>query len=183
MQHSPIHRMYYVAIVCPADIDKNVLAFKHWMRDHFGSAAALKSPAHITLIPPFWIEENNEEAFIKTVTDFEGTAPPVTVTLNGFSHFGKKTLFVNVEENPALSALKEKVEDHFIQSWGNLIKKDERPFHPHVTIATRDVKPSDFVKAWEHFSNKEFKAAFDVNAISLLKLHPGKWSIIGRGQF
>jgi 2'-5' RNA ligase len=37
--------------------------------------------------------------------------------------------------------------------------------HPHITIATRDLDSSTFVKAWPHFKNREFKASFDVKSL------------------
>lgn len=51
--HSSTASMYFVAVVCPDEINQKVLSFKHWMRDQFGCTVALKSPAHITLIPHF----------------------------------------------------------------------------------------------------------------------------------
>jgi 2'-5' RNA ligase len=65
---------------------------------------------------------------------------------------------------------------------GDSIKKDDRPFHPHITIANRDMKPARFEKAWEHFSNKEFTESFDTNSIFLLKLNDGKWNVIGENS-
>lgn len=49
------HNMYFVAIVCPGQINEKVEQFKQWMKDRFGCVVAMKSPAHITLIPPFWL--------------------------------------------------------------------------------------------------------------------------------
>ena len=65
---------------------------------------------------------------------------------------------------------------------GDAIKKDDRFFHPHITIANRDMKPAHFEKAWEHFSNKKFSETFDMNSISLLKLGQAKWNVIGKNH-
>jgi 2'-5' RNA ligase len=171
--------MYYVAIVCPADINEKILKFKYWMKEQFGCIVALKSPAHITLIPPFWLEQEKETSLQQTLQSLSINIDEAEINLQGFSHFNKRVLFIHVKENPALEEIKQKTEKHFIQMVGDSIKTDDRNFHPHITIANRDLKPADFLKAWEHFAKKDFKEIFRAGTISLLKLGPDKWNVIG----
>jgi 2'-5' RNA ligase len=175
--------MYFAAVLCPAEVDRKVLEYKNWMKDQFGCIVALKSPAHITLIPPFWLEKAKEALLLETLLSFTSDIDELTIHLVDFSHFGKKVLFVNVKENPAIEELKNQTEDHFIRSFGGVINKDDRPFHPHITIANRDMKPSDFIKAWDRFAKERFSETFRTGTISLLKLSPGKWNIIGEKRF
>jgi 2'-5' RNA ligase len=49
----------------------------------------------------------------------------------------------------------------------------KRPFKPHLTIAFRDLKKSQFPKAWEFYKHRPFKSACEIDGISLLK-HDGK---------
>jgi len=179
MNFSTCHNMYFIAIVCSPELDKKILRFKYWMKEKFGSVVALKSPAHITLIQPFWIGENMEENLQQTLQVFSSDMDELEIQLEGFSHFGKRVLFVRVHDNPSLEVLKNQVENHFVLSFGDLIKKDDRSFHPHVTIANRDLKPGDLEKAWQHFSDKIFKERFCNKTISLLKLIKEKWNVIG----
>jgi 2'-5' RNA ligase len=169
--------MYYVAIVCPREIDEKVYQFKEWMRKQFGCMVALKSPGHITLIPPFWMDEAREDELIKSLQQFNSDLKP-EIHLNGFSHFGDRVLFINVPDNIHLTSLKEQTEEHFLENFSGLIRKDERPFHPHITIANRDISPGTFVKAWAHFSKEIFENSFIANEISILKLISGKWNVI-----
>ncbi len=178
MQKEPIYNMYYVAIICPDEVNKQVEHFKHWMKDQFGCVAALKSPAHITLIPPFWLAETRENDLTNTVLSFTSDLPDLELQLDNFDHFGKKVLTIGVKENPALAEIKKQVEQHFIQAFEEVIRADNRPFHPHITIANRDMKPSNFLEAWAHFSTKSFQAIFTANMVSLLKLGPEKWSVV-----
>jgi 2'-5' RNA ligase len=171
------HRMYYVAIVCPKHIDEKVVQLKEWMRKQFGCMVALKSPGHITLIPPFWMNEAREEELTATLQQLNNIET-ATVGLNGFSHFSDRVLFIQVNDNEHLTNLKNKTEEHFLKQFSGIIKKDERPFHPHVTIANRDIKPSAFLKAWEHFSKEDFNEMFVADSVSLLKLINGRWEMI-----
>ena len=170
--------MYYLAVLCPAEIEDKVLKHKLWMRDHFGCTVALKSAAHITLVPPFWLRREAEQSLVDTVQSFQTDLMPVEIQLEGFSHFNDRVLFIAVNENQQLSVLCKETEKHFIQHFKGIIKPDDRPFHPHITIANRDIKPGDFISAWQHFSNEKFEESFQTNAISLLKLNSGQWEVI-----
>jgi 2'-5' RNA ligase len=178
MDQADKHSMYYVAIVCSGEAGNKVLKHKQWMKEHFGCTVALKSPAHITLIPPFWMEEAAEEQLKQVFQSFTSDVDEIIIQLSGFDHFSNRVLFVKTDNSAALQTIKKQTELHFSQSFGNIIKIDERPFHPHVTIANRDLRPGDFIKAWEYFSKLEFNENFLANTISLLKLSPGKWNII-----
>jgi 2'-5' RNA ligase len=173
------HSMYYLALVCPPELDQQIRQYKQWMKERFGCTNALKSPAHITLIAPFWLEEGREEKLQHLLTSFMSGEEALQICLNGFSHFGKQVLFINVEENAALEKLQHEVQDYFFKALPGIIKKEGRPFHPHITIATRDMKPGAFLEAWDYFSRNNYKAVFIAGCISLLKLEDGKWKVAG----
>lgn len=170
--------MYFVALLCPADIQDRVQQHKLWMKEQFGSVVALKAPAHITLVRPFWLEGSWEEYLRNTLLAFKWTGKKPLVRLQAFSHFSNRVIYIAVWPDPALQELKKNVEAHFIHSFGDSLRKDSLPFHPHVTIANRDLKPGDFKKAWDHFSKKEFNAEFDAGTITLLKLVDSKWETV-----
>ena len=83
---------------------------------------------------------------------------------------GKRVLHVQVKENRLLSELKSKTEKHFMEKIGDAIKKDDRPFHPHITIANRDMKPPILKKHGNTFQPKNLRNHLIYNSISLLKL-------------
>jgi 2'-5' RNA ligase len=170
--------MYFVALVCPPDIEKKVHAHKKWMKEHFGCVATMKSPAHLTMIKPFWLEDSWEDYLQKTLQSFETTRQVPDIQTWDFSHFGKRVLFIDVLHTQELIELKTQVEKHFIHSFGDSLKRDQLPFVPHITIANRDLKPGDFDEAWKTYSNKQFREVFPVKSISLLKLVDGKWTVI-----
>ncbi len=178
MNNPATHSMYFLAVLCPPAIDEKVQDYKLWMRDRFGCVVALKSSAHITLIPPFWMQNEKEQQLTETLHSFQITIPSFEIQLQGFSHFSNRVIFVAVNENHQLGSLRKAVEDHFIIPFHGIIKPDDRPFHPHVTIANRDIKPGDFKKAWAYFEKQEFEQTFTASAISLLKLSRGKWNVI-----
>ena len=183
MNNAATHSMFYIAVLCGPEIDKKIQAHKVWMRERFGCTVALKSAAHITLIPPFWLANEQEQLLIETLHSFATSVQPFTIHLKNFAHFSNKVIFAAVEENHLLGSLRKATEDHFMVPFHNSIKPDDRPFHPHVTIANRDIKPGDFNKAWAHFEKLHFDETFEASKISLLKLSPGKWNVTAEQTF
>lgn len=170
--------MYFVAVLCPETMDGELRQFKTWMRDRFGCTAAMKSPAHITLVKPFWLEKNWEEYLLTSFSACNTGMTPFEVKLQGFSHFGKRVIYVDVVQSTPLSNLKRKVESHFTRTFGDHLKKEQLGFQPHVTIASRDLRPGDFDKAWERFQKEEYTRQFMVEAFHLLRLEEGKWKLL-----
>lgn len=183
MTQSSKHQMYYVALICPEETDKKVNQFKIWMQQHFGCVIALKSPAHITLIPPFWLEQERETQLLKTLQLFSCDQDEMEIELAGFSHFGKSVLFLAVKENLLLQELQNQVIKYFQEPFNDVIKNNDRPFRPHITIASRDLKPGDLIKALEHFNKEDFFHSFQTKSISVLKLSPDKWNVIATADW
>lgn len=169
--------MYFIALAAPVDIHQQVLKWKHWMKERYQCTVALRSPAHITLVPPFWMKPALEKDLTGAIADFSKLQQTFTVQLNDFSHFKSNVLFVDVIVHAPLLQLREALFD-FLHSTGRFpLKEDKRPFHPHVTIATRDMHKKAFEEAWEHFRDKPYAASWEVRAISLLKHNGSNWDI------
>lgn len=171
------HRMVYFSLVCPDVVSREIRGFQQWLFLRHGARAAMKSPAHITLVAPFWWPAERLDALSAHAAAFHFAPPKVSLRLDGFGHFGKRVLFVRVEAPPELQALQEAFNSHMRLMAGSTLKQDDRPFHPHVTIATRDMTPAAFRDAWEHFSRIEYGAAMDLDAISMMLQRPGAWDI------
>src|SRR5215218_4439421 len=103
-------RMYFVAIVLPDELNKKVLKWKNYMYEKFGCKVGLKSPAHITLIPPFWMHEEKEPEFLSDIDDISLSARPFTIEIKNFSAFKPRTIYVDVVANEKLRSLKAAVD-------------------------------------------------------------------------
>jgi 2'-5' RNA ligase len=170
--------MYYMAIVAPSEIDSKIKKWKEYMREHFGCSVALRSPAHITLIPPFWHDNSDEENMKKLLGEFCNGKKEFQIAVDGFGSFPPRVLFVNVQPSTSLETLKGQLEDYLIANSNLPVKKETRSFHPHITIANRDLMKRDYLPAWEHFRNIKYAAEFPAKDISLLKHNSTNWEII-----
>lgn len=175
--------MYYVAIVAPKEINDQVLKWKNFFKEHFQCNIALKSPAHITLIPPFWMKEESEIDLIDSITAYTAGKKKFEITLKDFGTFKPKVIFVNVVKNKMLDELHRSFNDFILQQNKFPVKKDDRSFHPHVTLATRDLYKKTFHEAWEIFSVKKYEMNWEVNGVSLLRHNKKNWDVIFTSQF
>lgn len=172
-------KQYFVGLVPPSPVYEETLALKEYIKEKYHSKAALNSPPHITLHMPFLWNEEKEKKLILRLQAFAGGHDPIKICLDNFASFPPRVIFVNVAESDALDELQRNLHRFFKRELDifNANYKD-RPFHPHITIAFRDLKKPNYHAAWLEFSSKEFKAEFIADKIALLK-HNGKhWDVL-----
>lgn len=175
--------MYFIALVLPPHLNEKIQKYKEWMRERFGTRVALKSPAHITLVPPFWLEAEKEEELIMDIKSVSRAILSFEIRTLHFSAFVPRTLFIAIAPNEELATLKKEADTYFREKEGYKIKLDNRPFHPHITIATRDLSKKAFHEAWPHFKETEFDASWKSEGISLLRHNKKNWEVIYTSQF
>ena len=164
-------QLYFVALLPPADIQREVTAFKQTAQERFGSGHALRSPPHITLIPPFRTDRT-DFATLQTAADRQVSFP---VSLLNFDRFGRRVIFVNVLPSEFLSGCQQRLAEFGHETYG--IEPDRRPFHPHMTVAFRDLTQAAFPKAWAYFSAQQYDRTFTADAFTLLR-HTGQgWEV------
>jgi 2'-5' RNA ligase len=166
--------LYLLAILPPETIDTQASKWKTFMLDHYGCRVAMKSPAHITLIPPFHLADERVDSLTELLEKFARRFSAFELELNNFAAFAPRVIYVHVNHAATLEALKKELEDELLAK-DYPIKKEERSFHPHITIANRDLKKQDFPKAWQYFKDLQYNERFAASAISLLKHNGQRW--------
>jgi len=167
-------RLYFVALIPPEPILSEVKGFKEQVATTYNSKAALRSPAHITLHMPFQYREDREEKLWNVFQNFVTTASPFEILQDGFGCFEPRVIYVNVEKSAELDSLRSDLVKTMRREL-NLDNADYKnlPFHPHMTIAFRDLKKTVFPEAWGNFEKLPFKATWKCHSFCLLK-HTGK---------
>lgn len=90
------------------------------------------------------------------------------VELRNFDRFDKRVIFITVGENELLFKMQRSLHK-LLEKSPILSTKYEYRFHPHLTIAHKDLAPEFFLKAWNYFSTIKYERTFRARAISLLK--------------
>ena len=171
-------KLYFIAIVPPSPIYEDAFEQKVYFKTKYNSKASLNSPPHITLHMPFKWKESDEGDLESQMQNFARGRAPITIQLKGFSSFPPKVIFINVEISAELKALQKDLERHFKREL-NLFnaKYKDLPFHPHLTLAFRDLKKPNYQKAWEEFVGKNYEATFLADKIALLKHSGSVWEV------
>jgi 2'-5' RNA ligase len=175
--------LYFIAIVAPEEINQQVLIWKKYMEQHYGCKVALRSPAHITLVPPFDMSSEKEQALSEQLSLFCSREKNFSIHLHHFDSFAPKVIFVHVQPGEQLIQLKHRLDEYLIPLKNFSFKKEQRPFHPHITIANRDLPKKDFKKAWKYFAGLRYDTAFQAESISLLRHNNKEWEIAASYPF
>lgn len=165
---------YFIAIVPPSPVFDRVEAWKQKFGTELNTRAALRSPAHITLHMPFEWKDKKRTALMEGLSAFAATQTSFVLRLANFGAFPPRVIFIDVVPNESLSQLQHNL-SRFCRQQYQLFNanRQDLPFHPHLTVAFRDLKKKDFAHAWAMVEHEPFVAEFQVSELALLQ-HDGK---------
>lgn len=170
----PGSQLYFIALILPSPFYEDAQALKEHFRDQYHSKASLNSPPHITLHMPFQWKETKEERLVNALSAFSSEKKTFKVSFNNFSCFAPRVIYIDIKPSDSLNTIQRELH-RFCKTELNLFNAQYRdlPFHPHVTLAFRDLKKNQFDIAWKEFADRKFSGEFSIEKITLLK-HDGK---------
>lgn len=161
---------YFIAILPPKEIAEELDAHKKYCAEHFNSKASLRSPAHITLIMPFLWKEKKENVLEEKLKIFCGSENPFLATIENFAAFAPRVIYAHVIADKPIVDFQRKLAQYGKQTFYLLHpNRYDLPWHPHITIAFRDLKKEIFPLAHTHFQNQKLNCTWVVKHIVLLK--------------
>ena len=181
---SPDQARFFIALLPPPHLQAQITAIKQKVWEVYKSRAALKSPPHITLQPPFLWEDANIDCLHHHLAQFAQHHPPVPVTLSGFGAFPARVIYVEVIRQGTLMTLQPALMDYLADHLDiEDTKSRHRRFAPHMTVAFRDLKPAMFRRAWPEFKEKPFEAEFLAKTLTLLRHDGREWQVFSEFPF
>lgn len=171
---------YFAALVPPPAVKEEVLEMKLEIKEKFDAKHALKLPAHITLIPPIWLEKKQEKDFTAILRNVAQQQSVFSVKLKDFGHFGQRVIFINVVDHEPVQQLYASLKKSLSDFLSN--EKDQK-MHPHVTLATRDLNREKFGEAWKEYRDRSYSNEFQARAITLFRHDGKKWEVCPEFQF
>ncbi|REG84030.1 2'-5' RNA ligase [Algoriphagus antarcticus] len=170
-----VMQKYFLAIVPEGDFQDRVTKLKLEIRDAHQAKYALKSPAHITVKMPFLYNEANEDKLIDRLQSFMLAYDPLVMTVKGVQTFGTRVIYLGVEAPKELYNFQSELKT-FCKRELNLVDElSDRNFQPHMTIAFKDIKKTQFQNILQLASEKNLDEELRENHIVLLKRSGGKW--------
>lgn len=166
---------YFIAIIPPEPAFGHAESIKKELHEKFGLKAALRSPAHITLHMPFEWKEEKEKQLIVALEKIKDI-PKGEIRLHDIGEFNKSVIFVKVNYGEELVMLRNAIVTS-MKTQLNIFNESEnkRPFHPHLTLAFRDLKPAHFQAVWNFINEHPVDFCFNIQEFSLLKHNGTKW--------
>lgn len=178
----PQENLYFIALIPHDTVAGEVTGFKNDIAQNYNSSKALRSMPHITLKAPFKLaarEHNNLQLW------FEGIRPMTEsfiIELEDFGSFDNKdnpVIYVKPVMTPSLERLQKQILSSFEHTYPHIsIPYTERTFHPHMTIAYRDLTPEQYARAIDVYQHKKYSASFRADKFYLLQHDGSQWNVI-----
>jgi 2'-5' RNA ligase len=174
--------IYLFTVMPPPELAARIEAVRRECADQFGTVRALKPPVHITLFVPF--KATDEEAQrLSEMKSWAAQQPPTSLELHDFGFFSKgrtPVLFINVVQDPKLESLNANITTLVRERVEDAPEPEDRPYHPHITIAYRDTTRQMLPALKAAYGEREFRAMFPVPAFFLWKHDGNQWQVIDR---
>jgi len=170
-----VHR-YFIAVLPPAEISAQARELQTELSEQYQTKGALRSPPHITLHMPFNWKERKEDELIKTLSGFIAGSRPFPVFLKDYGVFAPRVIYLKVIQASELTKFQHEL-TRFCRVNLNLLNATPRnlPYHPHLTLAFRDLKKQEFIKAWEVCKARSYEAEFVATSVHLLRHEGIEW--------
>ncbi len=174
----PRNNSYFIAINIPEPLNTEIETIKRRISEKYGTRSVLKSPPHITIIPPFFW--GNEEELITLAKGF--SYPEFSLQLQGYGSFPLGVVYIDVVKNDPLNELHTQFTQYFYGAYPQLKKRPLFSFHPHITVGNRDWKTEQFNECWKEMKDQKFENSFSFKKLSLLKNVNGLWKVLPSAQ-
>ncbi len=172
-----VMQKYFLAIVPDESLLAEAENLKLKLREKFGIKYALRSPAHVTVKMPFSYNEAKEGKLVEKLKSFLAGVDPFEIEVNGVDNFRNRVVFWNVEANERLNAFQQALKIYCKRELNLVDELSDRNFHPHMTIAFKDIKPKQFDEVYEFVKGIPIHAMIDIRELTILKRLDSRWVI------
>tara|TARA_R110002051_G_scaffold192151_1_gene260724 strand:+ start:1042 stop:1587 length:546 start_codon:yes stop_codon:yes gene_type:complete len=170
-----VMQKYFLAFVPEGEYQERVTSLKLEIRDLYHAKYALKSPGHITVKMPFVYNEAKEDKLLTKLGDFASAFNPMKMEIKGVKTFGKRVIYLGVEAGQDLYDFQNELKT-FCKRELNLVDElSDRNYHPHMTIAFKDIKKDQFQNILQHSAKVSLNQELFEKNLVLLKRVNGVW--------
>ena len=175
--------IYLLAIIPPHELSLEIHQIRLQCSEKFGVLKALKPPVHISMYRPFRLEEEFEDNFILLIQSAIAEQEVFEQKIENFNAFNTHAIVLRALLNTGILNLYDTISTIMKEKGIDKHPTDIFPFHPHLTIAYRDIKPDVFPLMWEDYKDKKYNASFRADHLSLLKHDGNQWLVIKNYPF
>lgn len=172
----PQPNLKLIALLLPDSLSDQVKKEQFFIAKTWGPKHALRTPPHITLIPPISVTDAEENSLQELADKISKSVHSFTLHLHGYGSFRPKVIFIHAEDSTDLNELQTLWRKELLTTMPHVLDQyPERPFHPHVTLAHRDMNAVQYKVIQEYYSGKNFFAEIVIKNFYILKHCPDGW--------
>lgn len=175
-----MRHLYLLALLPPKDLSEEIHAIRLECAEKFGVQKALRPPVHITLYRPFHVEQEFQGELIRLLEQGTRGLRSFAQDLENFGTFKSQVVFINALKSPELVLLREAIVSVIRKNQldKQLDKQKDQSFHPHITIAYRDIPADLFPAIWGEYKDRQVNFRFTADHFTLLKHENSRWNVV-----
>ena len=168
---------HFIGVLLPEDITLTLEDCRRYMNEVYGCKSGHGTPIHVTLVPPFRLQEEYSTADLISAIEKEVLPKGLgfTAHIDNFDAFGDRTLFANVVAGDAWTKLRDETVKAILNACLGCTKKDQRPFQPHATVSNRDIPAGLMTEALRIMNELNLIEDFPVDNITIFERHGNRW--------
>ncbi|WP_294820591.1 2'-5' RNA ligase family protein [uncultured Flavobacterium sp.] len=174
--------LYFIALLPHTTVSDEITAFRHDFAQNYMSSRALRTMPHITLKAPFKLPDTEHDTLLDWFNSIRPDVGPFIVELEDFGSFDNKNnpvIYVKPLMTPQLQALQASIVNAFEKNYPQIgIHYVEQKFHPHMTIAYRDLTAEQYERAMNVYRHKKYSATFRADRFFLFHHNGEQWNIV-----
>ena len=182
-----MQQTHFLGVLPPEELACRLEGCRRYMKETYGCKSGYGTPIHATLVPPFCLpEEYSTKDLVAAMEEHVlplGNHLKFTSQVKGFDAFGDRTIFARVLEDKRWSVLRDRVLAAVLQHAPNCARKDRSPFHPHLTVANRDIPAGVSTDALKVLNELRLTATFSVDNVTIFERQGGSWTDVWSGAF
>ncbi len=166
-----------IAIIPPEPVYTSIREKQEEIELNWGPKHALRTPPHLTIIPPLLLTANEVGWLYGIAYAIAGMQKPFNLQLKDYSSFKPRVIYIAPVINEALTELQEIWHEALLTKMPHVLEKyPNKPYEPHLTLAHKDVTHQQFDNLWKHFGAQTYEATFEVNRFCILNHTEEGWT-------
>ena len=166
------HSLFFFAIPLPDDIRSEIQQITEDISVKYNTRKALNSEPHITIVPPFWYPTSRSDTLKNVISHVSKFTWDFSIDLDGFEAFPRNVLFINVKLSEELQLCHDQAYNCLPTDLYRKVKRYPS-YHPHITIAFKDINDTAFAEAKSEYLPLPFNRSFNFESLALYR-HDGK---------
>lgn len=167
-----------LAIVLPEPAYSWIVEQQNFIATTWGPSRALRTPPHLTLIEPLALSDDQITIVDSLCSTAAATQDIFHISVSGYGAFIPRVVFMNPILPPELLLFQAEMRNKIRELMPEVLKKyQDRAFHPHITLAHRDVHPDQFKLMWKHYEHLHLNLEFRVEKFHALGHRTDGWVI------